>query len=515
MKIMFISLIFSICGWSNLVRANEYSADAYIEEGMRFERKGQYFQAARYYFQAAQKAGEQNQAKVYALISNALVAEGLPQAATYFFLKAVSLGNDQDIRLALKGTASLVDDVGSVIFRKYLLKYTREEQFPKAGRDYFLYFMAQENLINQKPHEVVRAISDMTSDFPNYASALFLRGSAYLLLNDVDAGISDFKTCIHVLDHRGSSKTQSQSEVMELKNRCMAGVARGYYQAKRYWDAEEWYESIEMRSFVWPQVQYERAWTAVARGDYNRALGRLVSYKAPALSWFHDSEVELLRALSYLQMCIYDEVEKESVGFMKKYGKVGQDMKSLLDSSADGSPRGLVNLFKRGQAALLKKLQSEDPIDQVMNRFVRSPYFVQLAQTGSKVRRETVYLNAQGDAGNKGLGGFLRDVLAWRWETAQEVGGMFVRDRLATEYKIFLSNVSTIDIAKLEMLRRAKSRVEQVVDYNIGMDEWGQKKRGSLGMPNTKDNQYFWAFNGEFWSDELGDYLFALRPECN
>jgi hypothetical protein len=105
-------------------------------------------------------------------------------------------------------------------------------------------------------------------------------------------------------------------------------------------------------------------------------------------------------------------------------------------------------------------------------------------------------------------------VLSWRWQSALEVGGMFVRERLSTEYKTLLANVSTIDIVKLEMLRRSRSQVEQMMNANTGEDVWGNKKRGSLGRPSIRDNQYFWQFNGEFWADELGDYVFALRPEC-
>ncbi|MFX5656467.1 hypothetical protein ABTE24_20040, partial [Acinetobacter baumannii] len=87
---------------------------------------------------------------------------------------------------------------------------------------------------------------------------------------------------------------------------------------------------------------------------------------APGLSWFHDSEVEMLRSVSYLQMCIYDDVEKESKDFMDKYTKVGQDMKALLDESADGNTKSLVRLFQKGIYAMNNKIHSENPMDQVM-----------------------------------------------------------------------------------------------------------------------------------------------------
>lgn len=517
MKKILALVVLAGCLLHPFARAEEYSTEQFMAEGLRLEKRAEYFQAARYYFQALQRAGNDSQKGLaYAAISNALIAQGMPQAASYFFLKAVAIGEDRAIRMALLGTQALVDQVGGVLFKKYALKYTKEDQYPGRQRDYFLYFIAQDHLFAQRPNDVIRAVNDMTGEFPRYPSALFLRGTASLLLGNVEAGTSDFKSCAKLAEKSAYMRGQTTQEARELKNRCVAGVARAYYQGKNYTEAEAWYDQVEIQSMVWPQVQYERAWTAIARGDYNRALGRLVSYKAPGLSWFHDSEVEMLRSISYLQMCIYEDVEKESANFQARYTKIGQEVKALLDQSASGSTSSLVRLFQKGLDAMNNKVYSEVPMHQVMNRFVRSPYFVQLAKTGDRVRKEYGYLNGLGDAGKRGLGGFLRDVLVWRWQTAQEVGGIFVRERLSTEYKSLLANVSTIDIIKLEMLRRSRSQIEKMgADLNGGQDVWGEKKRGSLGRPSTKNNQYFWHFNGEFWADELGDYVFALRPECN
>ena len=513
-KWIWILLIYTIN-----VHALAASPEAYFKEGEKIERQGQYFQAARYYYQALQDSKDEIfKSKVYGSITNALLSQGMYQSATYFFLKAVSNGDDRTIRNSLSRVEDLIENVGGVTFKKYLLKYTREDQFPKQSRDYYLHLLAQESLGVSKPHDVIRAVNDMNADFAFYPSALFLRGTANLLLNNIDAGIEDFKNCSDRLTApKGIYKnTYMKQEIRELKNRCMAGIARGYYQAKNYNDADNWYDQIEMASLVWPQVQYERAWSSIARGDYNRALGRLVSYRSPGLSWYFDSEVEMLRTVSFLQMCIYEDVDKETIDFQKKYGTIGKELKNLLDSTASGNTKGIVMLFQKGIEAMQDKVQTEDPVKQVLNRFVRSPYFVQLAKTGDKVRKEINFLDGLGNAGKSGLGAFLRDVLLWRWQTAQEVGGMFVRDRLSTEYKILLNNIATVDIVKLEILRRQKSRMEKSWSTtNEGRDVWGAAKRGSLGRPKIGDSQYFWDFNGEFWADELGDYVFALRPECN
>ena len=60
---------------------------------------------------------------------------------------------------------------------------------------------------------------------------------------------------------------------------------------------------------------------------------------------------------------------------------------------------------------------------------------------------------------------------------------------------------------KLEVLSKRK---RTLYNENKGIT----RSRGSLRYLKRNDKQYFWTFNGEFWADELGDYVFALKSEC-
>jgi hypothetical protein len=40
-----------------------------------------------------------------------------------------------------------------------------------------------------------------------------------------------------------------------------------------------------------------------------------------------------------------------------------------------------------------------------------------------------------------------------------------------------------------------------------------ERARGNR-IPERRDDQTLWSFNGEFWNDEIGDYVFALESEC-
>ena len=39
-------------------------------------------------------------------------------------------------------------------------------------------------------------------------------------------------------------------------------------------------------------------------------------------------------------------------------------------------------------------------------------------------------------------------------------------------------------------------------------------KIGDIKNLKRDSGQYLWDFNGEFWADELGDYVFSLKSSC-
>jgi hypothetical protein len=61
------------------------------------------------------------------------------------------------------------------------------------------------------------------------------------------------------------------------------------------------------------------------------------------------------------------------------------------------------------------------------------------------------------------------------------------------------------------MLGRAKDKLIRKMTH--AKPENDGRSRGVV-RPTRRDDQMFWTFNGEFWNDELGDYVFGLESEC-
>lgn len=149
------------------------------------------------------------------------------------------------------------------------------------------------------------------------------------------------------------------------------------YQQGKYEDAEEVYDQIPKSSYVWTDILFEQAWNAFAKEDYNRALGKLVTYRSPSLGFVFNPEVSVLRAQSFLALCLYEDVNKTVNEFNSSYADIGGRLKNFLL----GNENNLGAFYQTGRQAFYSKLHKTNEFNMALNRFVRGPSF-ELDQSG-------------------------------------------------------------------------------------------------------------------------------------
>lgn len=91
-------------------------------------------------------------------------------------------------------------------------------------------------------------------------------------------------------------------------------------------------------------------------------------------------------------------------------------------------------------------------------------------------------------------------------KTQKQIIGAHVKSRLISHYANLYKAFEGMSYIKLEVLAQRKAKL-------YSFDE-KKRDRGDLKYIQRNEKQYFWDFNGEFWADELGDYVFALKSEC-
>jgi hypothetical protein len=169
----------------------------------------------------------------------------------------------------------------------------------------------------------------------------------------------------------------------------------------------------------------------------------------------------------------------------------------------------LATFYAAGVSAYQAKLSTQNDFYRLMNRFVRSPVFRGYILAERALQEEVMRIRGSREAGDRGEGleGFLEEVASFRMRSIRWLGGAFVKNALIDYHQILLSDFDKISFIKLEMLSRAKDQLLGRVTPTSDRMRGNQK-------PRRRDDQYYWSFNGEFWSDELGDYVFGLESAC-
>src|SRR5690606_5374072 len=116
-------------------------------------------------------------------------------------------------------------------------------------------------------------------------------------------------------------------------------IARIYYGLERYDTAAEYYEMVDRESGYWAQSVFERSWATFMENDLNGTLGLLLTTATP---YYAENEflpeATLLRALTFFQLCQYDDVEGILIDFEDRYKPMRAELRGFLDqySSEEG-----------------------------------------------------------------------------------------------------------------------------------------------------------------------------------
>ena len=489
-----------------------------LKEASEFYKKEEFFKAARYAFASIQE-DPSLKPDAYAWVTQGLMHSGLPNLASYFFIRTLQEGNRAAIRSVLTQSEDLIIVVGADLIRKYLVRHTTEADYNDANRGAYHYALAKEALLAGETAKSLEYLKGINSSSPLWPYSLQLSGSARAILGQHFDAIRDFRGCVsdagRILNRRNRHLLHienAEREVEDLKARCQAGEARTLYEIEKFEEAERAYDRIAKASFVWPDILFEQAWNSFGRGQYNRTLGRLVSYKSPMLGFVFNSEVDVLRAQTFLALCLYRDVNQTMAEFNSKYTAVGQDLKDYVERHSDNLPE----FYELGKKVLKSSLYANHGFDHVINRFVRGAYFQNLVFNESQLKKERAKVwsldRAQTGVSHqlgRGFPGFLDQIIHWRTRTIQLLGGAYVKNSMMDYHAALMEDFEKVSFIKLELLKDAKDKL-------MGVEHPIQDRERARGneKPSRRDDQYQWSFNGEFWFDELGDYVFGLESEC-
>lgn len=365
------------------------------------------------------------------------------------------------------------------------------------------YILAKRLLKTNRYQDALSELSKVKADHSAYPFVSNMKGTLLSFLGNHKEAQLQFKDCVRYSEKRmGSSKSKLKDKQLEVnKDNCLAGIARSQFAGQDFKKSELSYLDIQKSSLVWPEILFEEAWTSYYEKNYNRTLGKLISYRAPVFDFIFKPEIDVLKALTYLKMCLYDDARKTVDEFYSSNLNPSRDLRSFLNGRGKDY-RYYYTLMADHEAMKSSPLPI---VDSILKSVRKDSAYSEMKGALAMAMGEYNLLRKQRNSGFKA--NLVRNIKTVMDEYRTLIGA-YVRAGLVSKYAELYNAFQGMSYIKLEVLAQRKERLYQTDVPNAS------GKRGDVKYIERNDKQYFWTFNGEFWADELGDYVFALRSEC-
>lgn len=355
--------------------------------------------------------------------------------------------------------------------------------------------MAKRNLYLRKFRFVHQRLKRIPKGHRMYPEALIVKATAYLMNKEYSKAIKTYKRCSNVAyGWEKRTKDKEKNYFAVLKESCIINIARIYYKKKNYKLAIRNYENIPKRSFKWPYTLLEKAWAYYYTGNYNRSLGILLTYNSPLLESYFTPEAEVLKALNYFKLCLYEDALSVVNKYYETYAPRSKQLRSVI---SQGNKKDLY---------FFNLMFSSINSSEKQNKFLRTLVTQMSKRIKYNLDLNSYYkMNEEIFRANKGAN--MKLLLRMQRDLKEQINH-YVK---VSMYK-FINEIHKLSSEmfnlKLEILSRKRDLAYKNRTFNK------DRSRGDFKNINREKDQEFWTFHNSFWADELGDYSLALNSTC-
>ncbi len=330
-----------------------------------------------------------------------------------------------------------------------------------------------------------------------YAEAQLLTGTTLQVLGNPNYP-THYKTCIQSASSRAKKVSNKKFGLYYnlIKENCQINYARDLFKKREYALSNATYNEIPKTAYSWPYILLEKGWNYYKQKDYNRTLGVLMTYESPLLSSYFLPEAEILKALSYYNLCLYKDTAILIEKFFKVYKKRSRNLRSFVKTHKN--PETYFDFIDKKNSSLIENQYIKSLRNQLKKKLKVNLHY----GSYKKAKKELMALKKKGASG--------RDIkfLEFTLKSMKKKIGRHVQ-----EYFYYFINqinfvASEMFNIRLEIITRKKDLLYD--DKKL----ISSRARGSHNEVNRSSDEFFYTFKGAFWADELGDYSFGLKSNC-
>jgi tetratricopeptide (TPR) repeat protein len=408
-----------------------------------------------------------------------------------------------------------------------IAKYASAE-FPEKFKSEFHYLLARYYFVRGRAldqvgregeashsfDEVKKLTAQFTRDDPFYARAKYLEGLAEFR-NGTDpralaASLEAMKEVVRLTRPGLRPMTDDEArQTAALRELAFMQLARTHYGARQNRFAIYYYAKVDRGDPQWLEALFESAWASYRIGQYEQALGNLITLSSPFFREEYFPEALILKAVIYYENCRYRESNSILAQFESLYGPVHDELDKLVKQDLDAPS------YYSMLEDIQRKKGHKSKTDLILERVLK----LALTDKDLKNTNDSIQeLEEEMDALGKGSDAFrlsnlakhMTEVLKGQRKALVDKAGLMAKGKLQFELGELTKLLGDGERIRFETTGKEKEFLEEQLAQG-GKAEIVKKYRYTVAVA---DDQLYWPYEGEYWRDELGTYQYTLTKGC-
>ncbi len=486
-----------------------------ISKAQKLIAAGQYNEASILLFNMAKSTQYQNErAQIEYILGRVLFELKLYQTSAFIFYDVVHIEGKNTksryLRQSLEKLSLAGDALDSDLLLKFAVSQVNENDFPEAERDILYYRTGELRLQEKKFKEAAVLFAKVRPNSSLFTKARYNLGLSLTEAGDLDAALSAFDDL---------TQMNSAKQITD-KNRVngILAKARVLYQKKDWAGATEAYREIPRDTEQWHESLFELSWTQLRMAKFRNALSNFHSLHSPYYDDFYQPESLLLRAIVYLYICRYDEMEKTLDLFEKVYKPVQLGIRSSLETDRDPM------LYYKEINRIAENFDAIKARQKGSRTGMKLPFLVgrQILKEGD-VRKAQNYLHKLYDEHKRvigmntkwqssPIGRYSRKIVDKRIEATRAFIGKLVRRHMILMQVDLRDLFEQVGFLRFESTSGRKEVVKKEIQgKGVVRNRVDDESSRNYFIQNGYE---YWPFKGEYWLDEIGNYHYLGVQAC-
>jgi len=389
---------------------------------------------------------------------------------------------------------------------------------PKKFANELTYYLGKISFYNGQDDQAIKMFSGVKDYSSFYPKAKYFLGVIQVRQQMYAEAMKSFTEIKEMPDDKYLG-----GDIKKLKGMAELALGELYYAAA--WQAQNklamfnvalnYFSNVGRDNAQWFDSLFARTWASLMIGRFDATLGTVVTLRSPFFTDIYFPEVNIVEAVTYYNLCQYDEVNNVIDYFFSVYPSYSQKMTSWLESVSTKTGldvyKELVGMYKDAQDGKPTALP-----ESVLRNILTEPLFQRKYTHIKEIEREFQIIEKSPDAFRGSV--IAQDVskkMMYQLTTLRNEAGIWLVQRVQNLNSELSQLIADMRAIRFEMTDSMKAALEKEELHGKEVPEEGEEgKKQSVMNPSVPDGYYYYPFDGEYWEDELGFYFFNVENLC-